>query len=117
MYSSSDQGKGPHGCCRRTQDLFGRTYTSVHAYEVVADSHLLQLAFGEVKSEDKAELAKLISAIQANCASPSLPRRALTDLAACTDTDKHGDTRNEWGGSQRGHKSASPPSSFLSTTH
>jgi large subunit ribosomal protein L7Ae len=45
------------------------------------------LAFGEVKSEDKAELAKLVSAIKVNY------------------TDKHAATRNQWGGGIRGHKS------------
>jgi len=45
------------------------------------------LAFGEVKSEDKAELAKLVSAIKSNY------------------TDKHAATINHWGGGHRGHKS------------
>ncbi|SCV68873.1 BQ2448_994 [Microbotryum intermedium] len=45
------------------------------------------LAFGEVKSEDKAELAKLVSAIKANY------------------TDKHEKTKYQWGGGIRGTKS------------
>ncbi|SCZ91009.1 BZ3500_MvSof-1268-A1-R1_Chr1-3g02472 [Microbotryum saponariae] len=45
------------------------------------------LAFGEVKSEDKAELAKLVSAIKANY------------------TDKHEKTKHQWGGGIRGTKS------------
>lgn len=45
------------------------------------------LAFGEVKSEDKAELAKLVSAIKANY------------------EDKVSKTRNHWSGGVRGKKS------------
>ncbi|KAI5480958.1 hypothetical protein MNV49_006768 [Pseudohyphozyma bogoriensis] len=45
------------------------------------------LAFGEVKAEDKAELAKLVSAIKANY------------------TDKHEEARKHWGGGVRGTKS------------
>ncbi|ORY85329.1 hypothetical protein BCR35DRAFT_351656 [Leucosporidium creatinivorum] len=45
------------------------------------------LAFGEVKSEDKAELAKLVSAIKVNY------------------EEKFAATRNHWGGGIRGHKS------------
>lgn len=49
-----------------------RSYVPIDVIcETLTDSYPLQLAFGEVKSEDKAELAKLISAIQANCASIS----------------------------------------------
>lgn len=55
----------------------------------------MQLAFGEVKSEDKAELAKLVSAIKSNY------------------TDKNEEARKHWGGGIRGHKSACPPP-FLS---
>lgn len=46
-----------------------------------------QLAFGEVKSEDKAELAKLVSAIKVNY------------------EEKFAATRSHWGGGIRGHKS------------
>lgn len=46
-----------------------------------------QLAFGEVKSEDKAELAKLVSAIKSNY------------------TDKFEESRKHWGGGIRGTKS------------
>ncbi|KAK4700669.1 large subunit ribosomal protein L7Ae, partial [Phenoliferia sp. Uapishka_3] len=45
------------------------------------------LAFGEVKAEDKAELAKLVSAIKSNY------------------TDKNEEARKHWGGGVRGHKS------------
>lgn len=50
-----------------------------------------QLAFGEVKAEDKAELAKLVSAIKSNY------------------TDKNEEARKHWGGGVRGHKSAFLP--------
>ncbi|KAM0752509.1 L30e-like protein [Meredithblackwellia eburnea MCA 4105] len=45
------------------------------------------LAFGDVKAEDKAELAKLVSAIKSNY------------------TDKFEEQRKHWGGGVRGHKS------------
>lgn len=47
----------------------------------------MQLAFGEVRAEDKAELAKLTSAIKANY------------------TEKNEEARKHWGGGVRGHKS------------
>jgi large subunit ribosomal protein L7Ae len=58
-----------------------------------------QLAFGEVKSEDTAELAKLVSAIKSNY------------------TDKNAEARKVWGGGHRGHKSMfiSSLSSMLSS--
>lgn len=55
----------------------------------------VQLAFGEVKSEDKAELAKLVSAIKSNY------------------TDKNAVARTVWGGGHRGHKSQFPSLSFF----
>merc|ERR1712080_507741 len=47
------------------------------------------LAFGEVRAEDKAELAKLVSAIKANY------------------TDKYAEANRHWGGGMRGKKSIS----------
>lgn len=47
----------------------------------------LQLAFGEVRAEDKAELAKMITAVKVNY------------------TDKFEEERKHWGGGHRGHKS------------
>lgn len=45
------------------------------------------LAFGDVRAEDKAELAKLVSAIKANY------------------TDKYAESTRHWGGGVRGKKS------------
>jgi large subunit ribosomal protein L7Ae len=70
---------------------FGVPYTIVKGKArlgaVVGRKTSAVLAFGEVKAEDKAELAKLVSAIKANY------------------TDKYAEARKHWGGGIRGTKS------------
>ena len=72
---------------RKTSSVV-RFFSSQLADFLIADaSTSSQLAFGEVKAEDKAELAKLVSAIKSNY------------------TDKNEEARKHWGGGVRGHKS------------